>query len=160
MKIFKLFIFLLLFFLICSISINATEKTYQLNKIGKVIITDTFKLSLNSVRWDNGDEYIQPDPNKKWLTLDCTIQNISNDTVSFSSLLMLALFDIDGYSQKMTIFAITKGSVDGLIAPSQIMRGEVAYEVDASQSYWEFVFKPDLLIPNQYFYSIKKEQVK
>jgi len=160
MKISRLFIFLLFFLLICSISIYPGEKTYQLNKIGKVIVTDTFKFSLNSARWDNGGEFFTPDVNKQWLTLDCTIQNISKDTVAFSSMLMLALFDSKGYSQSMTLFADTKGSIDGYIASSQIMRGEIAYEVDDSCLYWEFVFKPSLLDTKQYFYSIKKEQVK
>lgn len=160
MKNSKLFISLILFFLICSISVFPSEKTYQLNKIGKVIITDTFKFSFNSARWDYGDEFFKPDANKKWLVLDCTVQNISNDAIGFSSMLMLSLFDVNGYSQDRTVFAETRGAVDGMIVSSQIMRGEVAYEVDALGSYWEFVFKPDLLKPEQFFYSITKEQVK
>ena len=159
MKIFKLFIFFLLFFLICSISIYPSEKTYQLNKIGKVIVTDTLKFSLNSARWDNGDEYIKPDPGKKWLVLDCTIQNISKEPILISSMMMFALFDDEGYAQSIDIFAHKKGTLGGNIVPSQIIRGEVSYEVDESCLYWEFTFTSELH-GERYFYSIKKEQVK
>jgi hypothetical protein len=155
----KLFILFTLFFLICSLSF-ATEKSYTLYKIGETITTDIFKFTLNSVRWDHGDEYFKSESGKNWLVIDCTVQNMTGSSAVFSSMLSLSLFDDDGYAQDVSYFTNTKGSLDGTLAPSQTMRGELAYVVDSSHSCWELVFQPDWLSSDQYFYQITKEQVK
>ena len=156
----KLFILFTLFFLICLLSF-ATEKSYTLHELGTIITADNCKFSLNSIRWESGDNmFLTPDSGTKWLVLDCTIQNTSNETIFFSTMLFFNLFDKAGYAQNLTVYAPRKGNLDTSIAPSQTVRGEVAYVVDESASYWEFVFKPTVMGDDQFFYSIVKEQIK
>ena len=139
---------------------SQSQKSYKTFKMGTTIKINNFQFCLNSARWSKGNEYGSPENNYIWLILDCSIKNIDNEPILFSSMLTLKLIDKDGYSQKETIFANTKGSLDGELSPNQIMRGEIAFEVKTNQSYWEFIFKPDLVDLGQVIYSIKKVQVK
>lgn len=139
------------------------QKGYKTFKMGTIIRLGDFRFSLNSARWSKGTEYDSPKPGYIYLILDCTAKNISNEHKVFSSLMKLKLRDKEGYSQKKSWFADTKGSLDGELSPSQTMRGEIAYEVETKQSYWEFIFKPGFLEwveSGQTIYSIEKEEVK
>ena len=131
---------------------NQSQKSYKTFKMGTTIKMSNIQFCLNSARWDKGDDLFSPEPNNIWLILDCSVKNISNKSIIFSSMLMLKLIDKEGYSQDQAIFANIKGTLDGELSPNQIMRGEIAYEVEINQSYWEFAFKPDLINPGQVIY--------
>ena len=59
-------------------------------------------------------------------------------------MLMLSLYDSEYYSQEMTLLADTKGNFGGELGAGRTLRGEVAYEVDASETDWELIFEPNL----------------
>ena len=136
------------------------QESYKTFKMGTAIKISNIQFCLNSARWSKGDDLFSPESNNIWLILDCSVKNISNESVMFSSMLMLKLIDKEGYSQEQAIFANTKGTLDGELSPNQLMRGEIAYEVEISQSYWEFILKPDIIDLGQAIYSIKKVQIK
>ena len=122
--------------------------------IGTTIKLGDVSFCVNSARFDKDNDLA-------FLILDCTVQNISTHSFLLSSMLMLNLKDEKGYYQDQSYFANTKGSLDGELSVNQILRGEVAYEIDLSNEYyWEFVFKPDLVNPGQAVYLIMKEQIK
>jgi len=164
-KLFSLIIVFCLIFLTFVYSQTVVDEItpkYETFKIGTTLKISDIKFCLNSARWSNGDDYQKPTPGYIWLLLDCTVQNVSSKSEIVSSMLQFKLFDKEGYAQSQSFLAynVTKGSLDGELSPNQIMRGEIAYEVEINQSYWELAFKPDLFDPGQVIYSIKKEQVK
>lgn len=139
---------------------SQSQESYKIFKIGTTIKINNFQFCLNSARWSKEDDLSLLKPNHIYLILDCSVKNIGNKPVIFSSMLMLKLIDKESYSQDQAIFANTKGVLDGELSPNQTMRGEIAFEVETNQSYWEFIFKPDLTDLGQAIYSIKKVQVK
>ena len=164
-KLFSLIIIFCLIFLTFVYSQTVVDEItpkYKTFKIGTTLKIGDFKFCLNSARWSNGDDYLKPAPGYIWLLINSTVQNVSSKPAIVSSVLQFKLIDKEGYSQTQSWLAYTvvKGSLDGELSPNQIMRGEIAYEVEINQSYWEFAFKPDLINSGQVIYSIKKEQVK
>lgn len=136
------------------------QKSYKTFDIGTTIKINNLQFCLNSAHWNKGNDFSSPESNHIWLILDCSIKNIGNESIIFSSMLMLKLINKEGYAQDQTMFADTKGILDGELSPNQTIRGEIAFEVETNQSYWEFIFKPDLIEFGQVIYSIKKVQVK
>ena len=135
------------------------SESYETFNMGTTIKINNIHFCLNSARWSKDSKYGSPKTDYTWLILDCSVKNVGNECIAFSSMMMLKLIDKEGYSQKEVIVANTKGSLDGELSPNQLMRGEIAFEVDTNQSYWEFIFNPDLIDFGQVIYSVKKEQV-
>jgi len=120
-----------------------TVEDVQIFKVGDTVAMGDLEFTINSVRFDEGSEYFKPDEGKKWLVADCTVTNNSEESTTISSMLMIRLFDSEYYSQEMSLFADTKGSLDGELGAGRTLRGEVAYEVDASETAWELIFEPN-----------------
>ncbi len=128
--------------------------------IGDVVRMGDLVFTVNSARWEEGDEWFKPEEGERWLLLDCTIENESNKSTSISSLLMFKLYDEDSYSRDMELFADTKGSLDGEVGVGRKMRGEIAFSVEEGQSYWEFIFKPELFGFGQAIFAINEDEVQ
>jgi len=122
-------------------------------KMGDLIFT------LNSARWDKGSEFMKPDPGEKWLVFDCTIENASASATTISSFLMFVLYDEENYSSDLTLFADTKGSLDGELGPGRKMRGEIAFDVEEAHSQWEFIFQPNVFGFGQAIFLINANEV-
>jgi hypothetical protein len=137
-----------------------SQKSYNTLPMGTTVKISNFKFCLNSARFSMDSDISSPKPNMVWLILDCTVTNLGNETETISTMLMFTLRDKEGYSQEQAIFAETKGKLDATISPGQTVRGEIAFEVEQGQAYWEFIFKADVFGTNQAIYSISKEQVK
>jgi len=120
-----------------------TVEDVTIFKVGDTVAMGDLEFTINSVRFDEGSEYFKPDEGKKWLVADCTVTNNSEESTTISSMLMIRLFDSEYYSQEMSLFADTKGSLDGELGAGRTLRGEVAYEVDASETAWELIFEPN-----------------
>ncbi len=120
-----------------------TVEDVTIFKVGDIVAMGDLEFTINSVRFDEGSEYFKPDEGKKWLVADCTVTNNSEEPTTISSMLMIRLFDSEYYSQEMSLFADTKGSLDGELGAGRTLRGEVAYEVDASETAWELIFEPN-----------------
>lgn len=121
-----------------------TVEDDKIFKVGDTVAMGDLEFTINSVRFDEGSEYFKPDEGKKWLVADCTVTNNSEESTSISSMLMISLFDSEYYSQERSLLADTKGSLDGELGAGRTLRGEVAYEVDASETDWELIFEPNL----------------
>ena len=139
---------------------DSSQKGYNTLPMGATVKISNFKFCLNSARFSMDSDISSPKPNMVWLILDCTVTNLGNEAETVSTMLMLTLRDKEGYSQEQAIFAETKGKLDATISPGQTIRGEIAFEVEQGQVYWEFIFKADVFGTNQAIYSISKEQVK
>jgi len=136
------------------------EVADQAFSVGETVKMGDLSFTLNSARWDTGDEFIQPDPGEKWLVLDCTIENLGDDSTALSSLMMFSLYDEEHYSRDLNIFADAKGSLDGELGAGRTMRGEIAFDVEEGQSKWEFIFEPNIFGFGQAIYEITEDQVE
>jgi len=139
--------------------VGETKNEEETFRIGDVVDSGDLLFTINSARWEEGDEYWGPDEGERWLVLDCTIENEGGESVTISSLLMFTLYDKDGYSQDTEMFADTKGSLDGELGAGRKMSGELAFDVEEGQTEWEFIFEPELFSFGQAIFLITEEEV-
>ncbi len=136
------------------------EAKQEIFKLGETVKMGDLSFTLNSARWDSGDEFMKPDEGEKWLTLDATIENLGEKSEVISSLMMFSLFDEGNYSRDLEIFADTKGSLDGELGAGRKMSGEIAFNVEADQNEWEFIFEPNFLGFGQAIFLVNADEVQ
>lgn len=117
----------------------AEEPSGGVFAVGDTADFDGLKITLNGVRTSQGDEYFPPE-NDKFILIDLTIENTTNEAQTVSTLMQMSLMDPESFAYDVAIFADTKGSVDGEIAPGRKVRGEVAFDVPQADFY-EFIFE-------------------
>ena len=135
---------------------STTTPTAQSFNIGDTVDMGNFRITVNGIGWDAGDEFFKPEIGEDWILIDATIENIDNEVQIVSSLLMFSLIDNEHFSRDMEIFANTAGSLDGELSIGRKMRGEVAFVVKESQTEWEFIFNPNIVGFGQAIYTIKR----
>jgi hypothetical protein len=128
--------------------------------IGDTVAMGDLVITLNSARWVAGDEFYKPKPGERWLALDCTIENLANESVAISSMLMFKLYDEEAFSRNQEYFADVKGSLDGELGPGRKMRGEVVFNVEEGQTAWEFIFEPQVFGFGQAIFEITEDDVE
>ncbi|MCK9307856.1 MAG: DUF4352 domain-containing protein [Methanoculleus sp.] len=128
--------------------------------IGDSVEMAGYNFTFNSARWDAGTGFSSPDPDEKWLALDCTIRNIDDEATSFSSS-RLDLYDADGYQKDRTFSADARGDLDAQIGPGRMIRGEAAYVVDIDDNGpWELVLQPDPFTREQAIFQFSAADVQ
>ncbi len=145
-----------------NVSPEAEGKLEELD--GTFYMSETVKMgelefTVNSAHWDKGSEYMKPEPDERWLVLNCTIENKGESSAVISSLLMFSLSDEDHYSREVELFANTKGSLDGELGAKRTMRGEIAFTVEKGQTKWDFIFEPNIFGFGQAIYLITEADV-
>jgi len=138
---------------------KATSAAAVFNVGEKVKIGD-LEITLNSVRFDAGSEYIKPDAGQKWLVANCTLDNKGTTSASISSLMMFKLNDDEGYSRDLQLMAETEGSMDGALAAGGKMRGEIAFTVKDTSANFQLLFEPNILGEEQVIFNIPASSVK
>jgi len=131
----------------------------EIFKIGDTVKMGSLIFTLNSARWDTGDQWISPEANEKWLVLDCTIENTDNKFAVISSIMMFKLYDENNYTRKLQIFADTKGQLDGELGAGRKMSGEIAFSVEKGQTEWEFIFQPQVFGFGQAIFEITEKEI-
>ncbi len=124
-------------------TIEETPKT-EIFEIGDTIKMGNLQFKVNSVRTSEGGEFFKPDEGNLYLYVDITIENISNEEETISSILMFKIVDKDGRSYDMAIFGDTEGSVDGSLGAGRKMTGELSYEVSKNINEFELEINPEL----------------
>ena len=97
-------------------------------------------LTVNSAKLTTSG-FMEPE-NDVFLIFDCTFENKSNKPIHVSSALQLNIIDADGYQEDLSFSVKTKGSLDGIIANGQRMRGEIGFDVEAGTLIEFFSYKP------------------
>lgn len=136
------------------------EEAEEIYSIGDAVTMGNLEFAVNSVRWDYGDEFISPDQGERWLVVDATIDNLSDESEAISSMIMFDLVDMDGYSQDLSIVADTRGQLDGELGANRTMSGEIAFTVQEEESEWEFIFEPNLFGFGQAIFSISEDDIE
>ncbi len=99
--------------------------------------------------WQNvpEDDFATPDDGKKFIAVDMVIVNQSDEAVSISTMLQMALKDETGQNYPvdfMAGMAIDESSVDGELAPGERVRGKIGFQVPIEAQGLKFVFDESL----------------
>ncbi|WP_368490846.1 DUF4352 domain-containing protein [Clostridium sp. BJN0013] len=125
---------------------NSQAKTF---KVGDVVQLNDYKVTVNSVRTSQGDDIFQPKQGNEFLYVDCTIENISNQQQTVSSVMMFRVEDKDGRSYEQTITTDGNGQLDGDVAPGRKITGEYIVEVPQNKTGLDLVFDSSLISGGQ-----------
>ena len=120
-------------------------------KIGDVIQLKDFKVTVNGIRTATQDKdgIIKAESGNEFLLVDCTIENISKENQSVSSMLMFKVVDKDGRNYQQEIFTDAKGQLDGDIAPTRKITGEYVVQVPKDKKGLELEFDSSLFLGGQ-----------
>lgn len=102
---------------------------------------------VNDVTYPPGSQFFQPKPGNKFVVIDITFENKGAEAVSVSSLLQMSLKDLDGNKYGVDLMATSAAdgsSIDGEIAPGEMVRGQIGFEIPKSVAGLVFVFDADV----------------
>ncbi len=118
-------------------------------KVGdQVKVGDTFVVAVNSFKTNPGDDIFKPKSGNKFVVVDVTLKNVGSNEQDISSLLQFTLKDATGQKYDETIISnITPP--DGKLAAGDIVKGQIAYEVSASQHDFTLAFEADIISSGQ-----------
>jgi len=125
--------------------------------VGDTVAMGDIEFTVNSARYDDGDDFMQPDEGEKWLVIDCTIVNNADESEAISSMMMFSLYDEEHRSRDLEMGADLDGQLDGELGAGRTMRGEIAYSVPADHSTFEFIFEPNLFGFGQAIFEIEMD---
>jgi Domain of unknown function (DUF4352) len=118
-------------------------------KVGdQVKVGDTYIVTINSFKTNPGDDFFKPKSGNKFVVVDVTIKNVSSEERFCSSLLQFTLKDSTGQKYTETIISNVTPP-DGKLAAGDVIRGQIAYEVAASQHNFTFAFEADIVSSGQ-----------
>ena len=118
-------------------------------KVGdQVKVGDTFIVTVNSFKTNPGDDIFKPKSGNKFVVVDVTLKNVSSKEQDVSSVLQFTLKDSTGQKYDETIISnITPP--DGKLAAGDLVKGQIAYEVSASQHDFTLAFEADIISSGQ-----------
>lgn len=110
--------------------------------VGDVIEVDGYKIVVNSTRTTTQDSsgYFKADEGMEYFLTSITLENVSDEEKSISSMMMFKVVDQDGKAYDQSLFTDAEGSLDGSIAPTRKMTGEYAVEVPIGTTGLELEF--------------------
>lgn len=108
--------------------------------IGEWLNYHGMMVRVDSVRESTGDDYLKPKEGNVLKVLDITVVNTGDEELVVSSALSFSLTDDSGQAFMPSITSDIKQSLDGKVAPDQVLRGEIPYEVSKSAKDLELIF--------------------
>lgn len=135
---------------------EATDENGNAKKefsVGETAIVGDSKIKINSVSkikkecsWEyNGkcQSYNEPD-NDFFLLIDLTIENTGSEEQTVSSILDFDLKTPDGEQAESEIFLeAIKSQLDGTVMAGDLLKGQIAFDVKSSDSYY-FYYENDI----------------
>ena len=120
----------------------------QTFSVGDTVRLGDLHITVNGVSVDLGDSFWTPNEGHYFLYVDVTFLNQGDKSEVVSTLLQMELRDAGGFSYSVDLTAAAAGdkpAPDGEIAPGEILRGEVAYQVPVGATGLTWRFSGDLL---------------
>lgn len=105
------------------------DNTKKVYKVGDLIEEKNFSIKVNSAEVTDGHDFMTSDDGDKFIILDITIENKSDEEMNISSLLSFTLKDEDGRDQDYALNIEQKGQLDGTILGDEKMTGQITFEV-------------------------------
>ncbi|ABN51898.1 MAG TPA: DUF4352 domain-containing protein [Hungateiclostridium thermocellum] len=109
-----------------AVSEESRIKSYNL---GDIVELNNIIFIVNGTREVPENRFLSPENGNIWYAIDVSIENKSNETFNFSSMLMFTLIDGEKLTYDTALVPDLKGNVDGEITPGNSVRGEVAFEI-------------------------------
>jgi hypothetical protein len=112
--------------------------------VGDSVEVEGIEATLNEVRILATTDLDQPiqNPDNRLLAADLTFENVSEGTVSVSSLLEFVLKNEEGYSASQTVHTQQRELAESEIGPGQKASGEIVYEVPPESRGLQLDHKP------------------
>lgn len=138
-----------------SVAANTTAKADtnapKIFKIGDVIQLNNFKITVNGIRTLTQDKsgFMKADKGNEFLLINCTIENISKEEQTISSMLMFKVVDKDGMSYNQELFTDANGQLDGTIGATRKIKGEYVVQVPKGKTGLELEFDSSLFTGGQ-----------
>lgn len=123
---------------------NNTSKVKTF-KIGDVIELNDFRITVNGIRTSNGSQFIKPSEGNEYLYVDATVENISNEEQTVSSVMMFKVVDQDGRTMNQSIVDDANGQLDGTVGAGRKISGEYVVEVPTGATGLELQFDSSLI---------------
>ena len=118
-------------------------------KVGdQVKVGDTFIVTVNSFKTNPGDDIFKPKSGNQFVVVDVTLKNVGSKEQDISSLFQFTLKDATGQKYTETIISNVTPP-DGKLAAGDLLKGQIAYEVAASQHDFTFAFEADIISGGQ-----------
>lgn len=122
-----------------------TNTTVETFKIGDTVELDDFRITVNGVRTSEGGQFMKPKEGNEYFYVDATVENISSEEKSVSSMLMFKVVDQDGRSMDMAIVEDANGQLDGKVGAGRKISGEYIVEVPTETTGLELQFDSSLV---------------
>jgi Domain of unknown function (DUF4352) len=118
-----------------------SQPTSAVSKIDASIKADTWIVTLNTVKSNGGDgQNNVPKTGNVYMVVNMTLKNIASSAQTASSLAMFTLRDTQGNTYHEDIAA--GNGTEGTVAPGQLVRGDIFYEVSKSVHRFILQFQP------------------
>lgn len=164
----KLIIWILIIVLICSgcsqtklsssdASSDVASQELLLLGIGQTAELQNIKITALARQSSNGDDFFKPEPGNKFVGVKFEIENISDEDITISTLLLFNIYVDDvltSYSLSANI-VFDEGTLDGTIAPGKKLIGWIAVECPKKSSYIEIHIKDEWLSSNKAIFKIE-----
>ncbi len=127
-----------------------TSAQSQHFKVGEAVkVGDTWEVTVNSVKTNNGSEYLKPKDGKTYLVVNVTTKNLTNQEQNMSSILNFSLKDTTGQKADIAIIPNVDVAPNGKVEAGGLLRGNLAYEVPKSEKKFTLSFQNNLLSGGQ-----------
>jgi hypothetical protein len=119
------------------------EKEQTANAVGEAVEVEDLTVTVNEVLYPTGDGFIQANEGNKFVVVDLTVENRSTEATAISTIAQMELKDATGQRYTLDLMAsqASGGSTpDGELAPGEVLRGQVGYQVPADATGLVFIF--------------------
>ena len=137
----------------------STEETKN-DKFGvnDTAVFKSLKFTATEIKESTGTEFFKPEDGKIFVGINFTIENVSNETQSISSLLQFEGYanDVKSDYSFNAACAFSDGTIDGDVAAGKKLVGWFAMEVPENWSNIEIIVKPDAFSLSSATFSFEK----
>ena len=138
------------------------RNTPKVFKIGDVISIGNSMLDVLGWEVVKGDQFLKPDPGKKFIAVDVIIVNRGKSSRTISSLLQTWVKDETGQKYTVDISASSAakgGSIDGELSPGERVRGKIGFQVPNDAKHLQFVFDASVFGTGKVFVDLGSKPV-
>lgn len=146
--------------LLILISGCSSEKTEEVAKkseyqVGEIAEIKGLKMSVNSSRLLEGNEYFGPDEGTQWIAYDITFENTSDESKYIGAILEISLKDGEGRSKDYNVFGETDGTLDSNVLAQEKLSGEISFVISGEETELYLYYQPTFSKENAIKFKVK-----
>lgn len=115
-----------------------TDKS-KIYSIGDTIEMKNYKITVNKIRTSDGTSYEKPNDGYVYLYVNCTVENISGEMQTVSSIAMFQVENKNGIMYEQALSVYGSGQLDGSLSAGKNMTGDYVVEVPKGQTGLSFI---------------------